>query len=126
VVTAVSNLLHEAAEVQRLCDELLALPEPLNDEQQRDVAKITNAAERFLSLVTETADFLQDSPTQEIRTLSHELRTPIVGICGFAELLLFDLNGPLSEKQRDYLNRINGCGEKLGGLINDMMQEHEA
>jgi nitrogen-specific signal transduction histidine kinase len=118
----VLELLQEAGDVQQLCAALLDSAEPLNDDQQRDVVKIVRAAERLSKLVTEMAGFLENN-SPEIRTLSHELRTPIVGIRGFAELLLIDLGDPLSNKQRHYLTQINDCGKKLGGLVDDMMND---
>jgi signal transduction histidine kinase len=53
--------------------------------------------------------------------MSHELRTPLNAIIGYADLALTGLTGPLNTKQEDYLNRIMANGERLLGLINDLL-----
>jgi hypothetical protein len=52
-----AELLQQAAEVQRLCNELLAFPEPLNDLQREHIAIIANNAVNFSSEINEIAHF---------------------------------------------------------------------
>ncbi|HEY3809272.1 MAG TPA: histidine kinase dimerization/phospho-acceptor domain-containing protein [Steroidobacteraceae bacterium] len=54
--------------------------------------------------------------------MSHELRSPLNGIIGFAEFLLEGASGPLNDEQREYLGDILGSGRKLLGLINGVME----
>jgi len=58
---------------------------------------------------------------QFLRTMSHELRSPLTSILGFAELLRSDIAGPLSGAQRDYLDDIHGAGSHLLSLVNDVL-----
>jgi PAS domain S-box-containing protein len=51
--------------------------------------------------------------------MSHELRTPLNGILGFAQLLQMD--GAMSEAQREWLNIIQQSGDHLLALINQVL-----
>ena len=53
--------------------------------------------------------------------MSHELRTPLNGILGMAELLSEEVYGPLNDKQRGALRRLDDCGRHLLSLINDVL-----
>lgn len=50
--------------------------------------------------------------------VSHDLRTPLTSVIGFAQLLLKDKNKNLTEEQVVYLNRILENGKSLLKLIN--------
>jgi PAS domain S-box-containing protein len=56
-----------------------------------------------------------------ITNMSHELRTPLNGIIGFSELLIDEKPGPLSAKQKEYLQDVHACGLHLLRLINDIL-----
>jgi PAS domain S-box-containing protein len=57
-----------------------------------------------------------------ISTASHELRTPITVIAGYADLLLGDAGGgKLTEKQRHYVERTKETTAHLTEMINDML-----
>ena len=58
---------------------------------------------------------------QSLITLSHDMRTPLSGILGMAELLL---DTPLSPAQRDYTQTIQASGNSLLHLINDRLDSH--
>lgn len=53
--------------------------------------------------------------------MSHELRTPLNAIIGFDQVLLDDLAGPLTDRQREYLGDILTAAQHLLGLINDVL-----
>jgi PAS domain S-box-containing protein len=56
-----------------------------------------------------------------LASMSHELRTPLHTIIGFAELLGEQLEGPLNEKQRRFINHIHTDSQHLLALINDIL-----
>jgi signal transduction histidine kinase len=56
-----------------------------------------------------------------LATMSHELRTPINAVLGYNALLKDGLFGPLSERQRDALDRMRNAAERLLALINDVL-----
>jgi signal transduction histidine kinase len=53
--------------------------------------------------------------------MSHELRTPLNAIGGYAELLELGIHGPVTEAQRDVLNRIQRSQHHLLSLINNVL-----
>ncbi len=53
--------------------------------------------------------------------MSHELRTPLHTIIGFAELLGEEVEGPLNDKQKRFLQYIQEDSQHLLGLINDVL-----
>jgi PAS domain S-box-containing protein len=56
-----------------------------------------------------------------LTTLSHELRTPLNAIGGYADLLLLGVHGPMSDSQREALDRILMSQRHLLRLITDML-----
>ena len=56
-----------------------------------------------------------------VSIVSHDLRTPLAAINGFVENLLCELGGPLSPKQRQYLERIQVNIGRLVRMINDLL-----
>ncbi|HEY0838260.1 MAG TPA: ATP-binding protein [Azospirillum sp.] len=56
-----------------------------------------------------------------LANVSHELRTPLNAIIGFSELMVSGYPGPLTDKQRQYLETINQSGAHLLRIINDIL-----
>jgi PAS domain S-box-containing protein len=56
-----------------------------------------------------------------LASMSHELRTPLHTIIGFSELLAEELEGPLNEKQRRFMDHIHTDSLHLLALINDIL-----
>ncbi|WP_420127898.1 ATP-binding protein, partial [Longimicrobium sp.] len=56
-----------------------------------------------------------------LATVSHEIRTPINAVMGYAELLEMGLGGPLQDKQAEYVGRIQGSSRHLLSLVNDVL-----
>jgi two-component system, chemotaxis family, CheB/CheR fusion protein len=54
-----------------------------------------------------------------LATASHEFRTPLNGILGYAELL--GIEGPLTETQEHRVARIKACGRHLASLIDEIL-----
>jgi PAS domain S-box-containing protein len=56
-----------------------------------------------------------------LASMSHELRTPLHTIIGFSELLKEELEGPLNEKQRRFMDHIHQDSKHLLELINGIL-----
>ncbi len=56
-----------------------------------------------------------------ISAMSHEFRTPLSAVIGYAELLELELAGPLTEKQREQIERIQTSAWHLTELIEDIL-----
>ncbi len=56
-----------------------------------------------------------------VSLVSHELRTPMTSIIGFVSLILDGKTGPINEKQRRSLVRVQHQAERLAALINDLL-----
>jgi len=53
--------------------------------------------------------------------LAHELRTPLSGLIGFAELLYSGRPGPVNERQRECLGNILGSAQHMLRLIDEVL-----
>jgi signal transduction histidine kinase len=56
-----------------------------------------------------------------LAALSHELRTPLNAILGFAQVLLSEVDGPLTDDARENLEVVRASGEHLRALIDDIL-----
>ncbi len=57
-----------------------------------------------------------------LAALSHELRTPLNAILGFTDVLLTEVDGPLSAEARENLEVVHSSGEHLRELIDDILE----
>lgn len=53
--------------------------------------------------------------------MSHDLRTPLQAISGFADILLMEAEGPLTDEQREDLKAIKSAGQEMLRLMNDIL-----
>ena len=56
-----------------------------------------------------------------LANVSYELRSPLTSISGFSEMLRQEYFGPLSEKQKEYVDGIHQSSQHLMQLINDIL-----
>jgi signal transduction histidine kinase len=78
-------------------------------------------AERALIERAEALEAADRLKTAFISHVSYELRTPLTNIIGFSELLAGPIAGPLTDRQRDYLNDIRLSGRTLLSIIDDIL-----
>lgn len=55
-------------------------------------------------------------------SVSHDLRAPLRPLDGFSEALLEDYADKLDERGRDYLTRIRSAAQRMGQLIDDLLE----
>lgn len=54
-----------------------------------------------------------------VQTVSHDLRSPLTALLGYAELI--NRVGPLTEQQQDFLSRIQSSVQHITTLVNDLL-----
>ena len=59
--------------------------------------------------------------SKALATVSHEMRNPLNAMLGFSDLLLNGSAGPLTDKQRLYLQQVDGASRHLLRLVNDYL-----
>ncbi|TGQ74208.1 PAS domain-containing sensor histidine kinase [Mesorhizobium sp. M00.F.Ca.ET.186.01.1.1] len=66
----------------------------------------------------ERSDQLKNEFVQHV---SYELRSPLTNIIGFTELLSLPATGPLTQKQREYVEHVGSSSSVLLTIVNDIL-----
>ncbi|MBT5307855.1 MAG: bacteriohemerythrin [Rhodospirillaceae bacterium] len=85
-----------------------------------DITERKRSEERLLEAKNE-AEEANKAKSEFLASMSHELRTPLNAVLGFAQLLQFDPQHPLSEKQNVHVESILEGGDHLLQLINEVL-----
>jgi signal transduction histidine kinase len=67
------------------------------------------------------AEVANAAKSEFLANMSHELRTPLNAIGGYADLMIGEVRGPITEAQHADLERIKRNQQHLLGLINDIL-----
>jgi PAS domain S-box-containing protein len=119
VVSALHDL-RQQVENERLYEELKRLNLDLEDRIRSATAHLEeqNAQLLWQAHEVEKANRLK---SEFLASMSHELRTPINAIIGYAALMIEGMFGPLSDQQRDPLDRTRAAADHLRALIDDIL-----
>lgn len=94
-----------------------------NHSQQNNLRKEREAERevhnRQLAEALQAAQAASNSKTMFLSNMSHDIRTPMNAVLGFASLLAKDAENP--EKVREYTKKIMASGQHLLSLINDIL-----
>lgn len=85
--------------------------------QIQDVTEAREHAE-MLARARDAAERADQAKSRFLAMMSHEIRTPMNAVLGFTSLLR---STPLNDEQKDFLEIIESSGERLLGLINDVL-----
>ncbi|HYO88852.1 MAG TPA: histidine kinase dimerization/phospho-acceptor domain-containing protein, partial [Candidatus Limnocylindrales bacterium] len=82
--------------------------------------------DQYLGVVSLFRDITRDVEVDRMKSefisnVSHELRTPMTSIKGYAELLLMGGAGQMSSNQQQFLNTIKYNADRLGHLVDDLL-----
>jgi signal transduction histidine kinase len=91
-------------------------------------ASVRDATGDTIGTVAVFRDFTREAEIDRMKTslvsmVSHDLRTPLSAIMGYAEMLQESIYGPLSEKQYGTVERIIANGKRLMSLVNDLLDQ---
>lgn len=86
----------------------------------RDVTE-RRRAEEALREAKDSAERANEAKTRFLSTVSHELRTPLTAVIGLADLMATEVVGPMTPRQRDYLNRIRISAWHLVAIIDEIL-----
>lgn len=79
--------------------------------------------ERELRLAKDAAESANQAKSEFLAHMSHELKTPLNAIMGFAELMKSQVLGPLgNERYREYCSDIFTSGGHLLSMVNDILE----
>ena len=127
VQRAIINILEDFSEEKaRLEDTQRAMLNLLDDfgmEREKTEAINRELREAFdsLRLAKEAADAANRELEAFAYSVSHDLRAPLRSIAGFSHLLMEDYYDKLDEEGKDSLNRIFAATDKMGRLIDDLL-----
>jgi len=95
--------------------------DPIRNDDGEVVGMVALAIDISDRVRGDAARLDSDAKSRLVAIVNHELRTPLNSILGFAELLKLDRVGPLTDKQKRYLDNIESAGRHLLALINDSL-----
>lgn len=90
----------------------------LDDEADDELGRVARAFNQMVMSLQQ----LERIKADFISSVSHELRTPLVAMLETNRLLLDEVLGPLTEKQRRLLQINNQAADRLSNMITDLLE----
>ncbi|MGD0878468.1 MAG: ATP-binding protein [Anaerolineales bacterium] len=109
------------------------LPKVPDDQAEREMRQIleemahmqnalADANIKILELEKRPAAPITNEQIEVIASISQELRQPMSSIVGYTDLLMGESVGGLGALQRKFVERIKASTERIGGLVDDLIQ----
>jgi len=124
-----ADLDQKEEQIRQLAKELQAKEAEFDQLRTKLEAELNQATDKIKQLaemirrqkgdVRKSAE--QRAKDQFIASISQELRTPMTSITGYADLLLGESVGALTDMQLKFLQRIKANTERMGTMLNDLI-----
>lgn len=101
----------------RTMDEVGALTSAFNQL----VARFSGSEQAYRGALAR-ARMLDRERADLLAAVSHELRSPLNAILGFADVLLEEVDGPLTPSAREEIEQIRASGQHLSQLVADILE----
>jgi signal transduction histidine kinase len=109
------------------------VPSEANDHMERELHQtleemahmqnsLADANIKILELEKRPAAPITTEQVEVIASISQELRQPMSSIVGYTDLLMGESVGILGALQRKFVERIKASTERIGGLVDDLIQ----
>ncbi|MEM1057181.1 MAG: response regulator [Bacteroidota bacterium] len=97
---------------------VLLIPEGRDVSEMVQTEQTLHETVEALAEARDQADAANRAKSAFLAAMSHEIRTPMNAVIGFGDLLN---TTPLSPQQQDYVRTIQNAGDRLLGLIDDIL-----
>ncbi len=123
---------HERAKLAQILNKPTSLASHRIEWGQKTLSvtssQVLDAEGGLLGTVAVFRDFTREAEVERLKStfigmISHELRTPVNAILGYAEMFKEQVYGPVNERQAVMTERIMANARRLLGLVNDLLDQ---
>ncbi len=122
------HLIREAQQIKLLAESMAKIIESFNDKikPRHDVNQVIEGIDQLNNTMRNFLEGVSSRKTitsQFLIKINHELRTPLVPILTYTDMLLDSKHGSISDEQRIRLEIINSSAKELVQTIQDLFNE---